>query len=274
MRGENVFADELVRGGPPLVEFGVVAFVADGGDVVEQRVEPDVGDELLVERQLDAPREARFRPRDAEVLQLFGFEEAEGFVGAEVGLDELRMGFDVVDEPLLIFAHAEEVVGLDDSVDFAPALRAVAVDEVFFGEEALAADAVPAFVFCAVDFVAVVEILQHFLNDDFVTLFGGADEIVVGDFETLPQLLEADNGLVALLLRRQSVFIGGLLDLLAVFVGAGQEPGRGAEKAVIAGEHVGQNGGVRVADVRLVVHIIDRCRYVVAFLSHGAFPAG
>ena len=115
------------------------------------------------------------------------------------------MRLDVFDEPLLVFAHPEEIVGFDDRVDRAAAFGAVAVDQILFGEEPFAADAVPALVFGLVDFVAVEELLQDLLDDGLVARLGGADKVVVGDFQALPQLLEADDGLVALLLRGDPV---------------------------------------------------------------------
>ena len=266
MRGQNVFTNELVRRWPPLVELGVIALVADGGDVVQERVEPDVGDEILVERQFNAPGEPRLRARDTEVLQFFGFQKAESFVGAEIRLNKFRMRLDIFDEPVLIFAHAEEIVSFLNGVHFASALRTVAVDEILFSEETFATDAVPALIIRAVDFVAVEQVLKNFLHDHFMAVFGGADKIVVGDFETFPEFLKTDDGLVALLLWGQTVFVGGLLDFLAVFIGAGQEPGRSAKQTVIICQHVGKDRCVRVADVRLVVHIINRRCYVVALV--------
>lgn len=79
-----------------------------------------------------------------------------------------------------------------------------------------------------------------------------ADEIVVCDFQPFPKLLKTDNGLVALLLRGETVFIGSLLDLLPMLIRARQEKGGCSEQAVIAGKHIRQNRCIRVADVRLI----------------------
>ena len=52
---------------------------------------------------------------------------------------------------------------------------------------------------------------------------GGADEIVVGNIEFLPQLLEKGHNAVYVLDRRNPCFLRFLLDFLAMFVAAGQE---------------------------------------------------
>ena len=180
---------------------------------------------------------------------------------------------DVLDEPVLILAHAEEIVALDDGVDLALAVRAeLAVDQVLLREEALAGDAVVALVLGLVDEVAVVEVLHDGLDDFPVAFLGRADEVVVRDAEALPELLEPDHGAVALLDRRHAVFLGGLLDFLAVFVGAGQEPDVVARGAMVAREDVGEDGRVCVPDVGLVVDVVDRGRYVKCAVAHVRVP--
>ncbi len=176
------------------------------------------------------------------------------------------MAFDIVNEPLLIVAHPEKIVGLLNSIDFFPALRAVAVDEILFGEKSFATDAVPAFVLGAVDFVAIKQILQNLLHNCFVARLRRANKIVVRNFQPFPKLLKTDDGLVALFLRADPVFFGRLLNLLPVLVGAGQKKGGRSEQTVIVRQHIRQNRRVRMADMRLIVHIIDRSRYVIVFI--------
>ena len=90
-----------------------------------------------------------------------------------------------------------------------------------------------------------------------MALFGGADVVVVGDAHALPERLELGGDLVGELLRRDAGGGGAALDLLAVLVGAGEEEGVVAEEAVAAGDDVGGDGGVGVADVRARVDVVD-----------------
>ena len=179
------------------------------------------------------------------------------------------MGLDVVDQPLLVFAHAEEVVGLPDRGDFAPAFRALALDQILFRIETLAADAVPAGVFGFVNLVAVVKFLQDLPDHLLVVFVGGADEAVVGDAEPFPQLLEAHDGFIRLLLRGNSPFGRCLFDLLPMFVGAGQEEGIHIQRTVVARQNVGQDRGVGMTDVRLVVDVVNRGGYIEVVGIHG-----
>ncbi len=87
---------------------------------------------------------------------------------------------------------------------------------------------------------------------------GGADVVVVGDAHALPEVCEGLGDLVGELLGRDAGGGGGALDLLAVLVGAGEEEGVVTEQAVTAGEDVGHDGGVGVADVGARVDVVDR----------------
>ncbi len=266
---QDILADQLQRGRPPAAEALLVGPVADGGDIVHQRIEPDIRHESVVERQLDPPGQAAFRARDAEVVERIA-QEPEGLVAPEVGLDEFRIRVDIVHQPVLVLAHAEKVVCFRDAVHRATAARlgALAVDQVLLREEPLAGHAVPAIVIRAVDLVAVIQVLQDPLHRLDMSRFGGADKVVVCDFQVLPEILETHDRLVHMCLRRHAALVGGLLHLLSMLVGTGQEMDRQACQPVVAGQHIGQDRGVGMADMRLVVHIVDRRGHIEFISTH------
>src|SRR5262249_4037600 len=93
---------------------------------------------------------------------------------------------------------------------------------------------------------------------------GGANEVVMGDFETLPQRVIALHHLVGQRDGGHPPGGGGVFDLLPVLVGSGQEVDLLAQDSMKAREDVGHDGGVDVADVGRVVDVIDRGGDVVA----------
>ena len=93
---------------------------------------------------------------------------------------------------------------------------------------------------------------------------GGADEEVVRGVDPLGQLAEPRRVAVDELLRRDPLALGRQRDRLAVLVGAGEEEDVLAALAHVAGEHVGRDRRVRVAEVRLGVDVVDRGGDVVA----------
>jgi hypothetical protein len=65
------------------------------------------------------------------------------------------------------------------------------------------------------------------------------------------------------------------LDLLAVLVGAGEKAHVTAVEPHEAGQHVGRHGRVGVAEMRVVVDVIDRRRQEIAALGgHDLLPDG
>ena len=86
---EDVLGNEVFAGPVLLIVRSVGP--AEGGDVVEERVEPDVGDVVLVERKLDAPGETALGTGNAEILETAGIDEAEKFRAVALGTHEVRM---------------------------------------------------------------------------------------------------------------------------------------------------------------------------------------
>jgi hypothetical protein len=145
--------------------------------------------------------------------------------------------------------------------------------ELALGVERLAPDAVPALVRREVEIVGVLapDPLPQLPHDALVALAGRADEavallavlpVLALHAERAPRLVEARRDLVDQLLRREAALGRGLLDLLAVLVGAGEEAGVVPAHPVEPGDRVAHHGGVRVAEVRDVVDVVDRRRDV------------
>jgi hypothetical protein len=243
----DVFADEL-NGRPTPFEVLDVGAVADRGDVVEQRVEPDVDHVAVIPRNLDAPVEAR--PRDGEVVEAL-LHERDDLVAHALGLDEVGLGLVQVEQFLLEIAHPKEVVLLLEdlhraAVDLAHQLAGkVAIHrfhEVIELLVLLTTHAVVALVFARIDEAVVVELLQEDRDGLLVALIGGADEIIVGDVDRLQQRQPGiGDELVGPLPRSGVVRHSCSQDLLPVLVGAGEQPGVVTGLAVPPGKNVGGN---------------------------------
>ena len=266
VRGQDVLADQVMAGRPVAAGFDF-RHLAVHRHVVDQRVEPDVGDVLVVEGQGHAPGKAFLGARDAQVAQRL-FQESQDFVFARLRPHESWIRIDVFDQPILVLAHFEKVIGLADLPDRAAAFRAVAFLQILFGEEAFAGRAVPALVGVAVDFTAIEEVLQDFLHHTRVPFFRRADEVGIGNIEPRPQFLEADVEFVHVLLGGNATLAGGLLHLLSVLVRAGEEEHFLPFQAMVTRGHIGGDGGVGVADVRHIVDVVNRGGDVKT-LGHG-----
>ena len=127
-----------------------------------------------------------------------------------------------------------------------------------------AARAVEALVDALVDVARVVDALEDLLHLRVVARVGGADEEVVRRVDERRHVLEPLRVLVGELARADAELLRGERDGLPVLVGAGEEEHVLATLAHVPCEHVGGDRRVRVAEVRLAVHVVDRGGYVVA----------
>ena len=103
-----------------------------------------------------------------------------------------------------------------------------------------------------------MEFGEDCLDELLVARLGGADEIVVGQFQFFRERLPIGRQLVAIGLRRFAFRLRGLLDLLAVLIQAGQEENLLPQAAPRPRDHVGDDFFVGVAEMRLAVDVINR----------------
>ena len=260
VRLDDVLSDQVDARLPALLPARLVRIAATG-QVVDQRIEPDITDVVGIERKFDAPGEALLRPGDAEILEPAALAyHREDFVPVPLRLDEARVRFEVSVQPLEVVAHLEEVVGLVARVRCRLVVAAEPVLQVALGQEALAADAVEPLVLAELDLARVPDLLEDAAHGRRVVRVGRADKAVVGDTEFVPGVAPGlgDAGRVGLdrLARCRSRRLG----LLAVLVHAGLEEDRVAGEPVVARHRVGHDRRIGVADVRQAVHVVDRRR--------------
>ena len=218
---DDLLADHVVHGGPPRLEPLLVLAVADGRQVVDQRVVPHVEDVLLVPGHNHPPVDGG--PGDRDVPQAAP-DEAQGLVALGLGNDGGRGRLVPLDEPALEGAQPEEVVLLLEQLDRGAVDRAQpALEQLVLGVVLLAGHAVQAPVGVLDDPAVVVDPAEELLDGALVPGLGGADEVVVGDVEVGPGRGEPGGQLVGPLLRGDPVLLGGPGHLLAVLVGPGEE---------------------------------------------------
>ena len=126
MEPHDLLAHKMNIGRPvPAVQAIVRAFVAQGRDVVGQRVQPYVNGMLLVKVHRHAPFDGC--AADAQVGKPRAEKVVEHFILARRGLDEVRMALNIVDQPILILVKPEEISLLTGLFHGAAAIRAAAV---------------------------------------------------------------------------------------------------------------------------------------------------
>ena len=249
-----------------LVKLAVIAvrLVAECGDIVGERINPDIDDVLVIERNRNAPLDRG--TGNAEILESLLNEVIEHFLLACLRIDKVRILLDELFQPALVFAQLEEVCLLTGVADLSAAVRAFAVHQLRLRPEALAGGAVFSDIFALIDIALIVELLEDALHAARMLRVGGADKLRIGNIEQLADALDLTCNLINVLLRRNAGFLRDFFDLLAVLIGAGQEIYIIALHSAEPGKRVGHDNFIGIADVRLARGIRDGSGQIIRFM--------
>ena len=285
VEANDVLAHNVELRGPAIGQLGTglvgIDAVADSRHIVEQRVEPHVGHVALVKGNLDAPVKAR--AAHGKVVEA-ALDKATHLVHAERGLDKVGVLIIELEQLILesgklkevgLLLHAlERTVAVGAQVLADAAVLLVALLDLRIGEVGLVGHAIPTVVAALIQVAGLLHALPQVLHGMMLARLGGANEVIVGNLELAPKLLEVRSLAVGPLLRRHVVLGRGLGDLLAVLVHTSQELDVIAGGAAIASLNVGNDGGISRAQVRIGVDVVDRRRDKKRRLGliHGVCP--
>src|SRR5688500_9369400 len=176
-----------IRWPPRLKTFGVWS-EADGGCIIDERVEPHIDDAVRIPGQRDTPRLPG--PADRDVVKPT-LNQSELLVATRIGLGKIRGFLEVIEQRLLVLRQSKEIVLLFNPLRLClRVLRAAAVHELFLRLERFASDAVPALVHTFVDVAGVVNPLNHINDSSLVSRLRRPDEIVIRQIQPAPRPLE------------------------------------------------------------------------------------
>ena len=136
------------------------------------------------------------------------------------------------------------------------------------------ADRVPAFVAAKIEITSGRHTLPQRLHQRLVVIIGGADEPVETDVQRLVQSAEGRHHLVNIGFWRLAGGTGSLIDLEAMFVGAGEETHGKAIEALEAGDHIAADRFIGMAHVRTAVGIGDGGGEIETGFRHDAAQCG
>ena len=223
MEAADFLADQVHVGRPELCESrlvrGIVRAIAQRRDVVGQRIEPYIDRRASHRRAQECPTKSCVRLTERSLSPLRTNEITSrrvdsGCMKSGIGLVELQ-------QLALEGRQLEEVVLLADGLGDAPAIGAGRSGRHV--NLRLVRHAVLAGVGALVDESAIAQRGEEVLHAALVPLFRGADEIVVGQPQPVPQPAKLGGDRGGKLLRRAPGQLRGALDLLPVLVGARSE---------------------------------------------------
>ena len=261
---------QMYIGRPEFFEFFRIIHNASSGEVVHQSIEPYVHHMLRVKWHLNAPGEAG--TGYAKVFQA-ALDELNHFISTGFWLDERRVFFDIFQPTVGILGHFEEIGFFTDPLQRTAAIGAHMIFVQFvFWPEGFARYTVPAFVFSFVNISVVIGTLEQHLHHFLMTFFGGTNEVIIGNIQFFPKLLEHANNLIGVFNRGNPCFFGFLFNLLAVFIRTGQEKDIIAVQTLETSHAVRNGCAIGMSDVQFRTGVVNRGGNVVLwFFAHEKF---
>ena len=269
VKADDVLADDVHIRRPVFHPGRVLVREAAGGEIVGQGVHPDIHDMARRVRHRHAPVEGG--ARDGEILQA-GLDEGDHLVAPLPWADELRMGLVMGQQLVLISREAEEIALLLHPLHLRAGggeFPAVPFGQLVLAEIGLVAHRIPAGILVQIDVAIGRHAPPELLDGFLVALLGGADEVIVGAVERPDHGLKFRRHFIDELFGRLALFLGRLDDLLAVFVHPGEEHNVITVQPLEAGQRVGGQGLVGVADVRRAIGIGNGGGDIELALAHG-----
>ena len=251
---------------PVFVEEGIIGAVFNAGQIVQQSIEPYINNMFFVKRNRNTP--VKGGTGNAQILQTL-LNEINHLVAAACRLDKVRMLFDELQPPILVFAHFKEVAFLFHLLYRTMAVGAAVVFiQLTLQPVGFAGYAVQALVVFLIDIALLINFLQCVLNNLMMTLLAGADKVIVGDIQLFPQQLEVSNNCIYILNRGYAFFLSLTLDFQTVLVTAGQKEYIFTLQTVKACQAVSDSCAIGMAYMQIVTRIINWCCNIITRFSH------
>ncbi len=263
MEADDFLAYQMDIGWPELLELLRIIQITNRSQVVGKGIEPYIYNMLVINRHRNTP--VKGGTGDAEILHAL-IDEINHLVAAGYWLDKIRIFLNVLQQAVCVFANLEEICLLRNLLDSTMTIWAAAIFiQLMLSPVAFAWSAVKASVGAFVNITLGVNAAEDFLHNLLVTLFRGADKIIIGDIQQLPQVLESCHDRVYVFNRGNALLLSLLLNLLAVLVAASQEENILPCQTVETGYRVGNGGAVSVADMQLGTRVINWGSDIEAF---------
>ena len=128
------------------------------------------------------------------------------------------MGLDVVNEPILVFAHLEKIVGFLYDLRFHPMVRAFSVNQFPFLVKTFTSKAVYTFVTGKIDITAIMDLCQYGLDNLDVIGIGCPDKLIIVNVQQGQKILKQLADPVGIDLGRCVILFSRLDNFIPVFI--------------------------------------------------------
>ena len=248
-----------------------VCIVSDTGNVVGQRIQPNVSYVLWIEGNRNSP--CKGSSGNTQILESRKKEVVHHLVLSAYRLNKFRMVIDMLNQTICILAHFKEVCFFGSLLYRASAVRALSVHKLRFCPEAFIRYTVPAFVRTFINVALIVELLKDLLNLLLVIFISGTNKFIMRGIHKVPNTLYLVGNLVHVFLRCNAFFFGFFFNFLTVFIGSCLEKYIISFLSAETSDCICQHDFIGISYMRLTGCVGNRGGHVVwSFICHVYSP--
>ena len=269
METDDILTDQMQICRPVFLELLAavsVTVITDTGDVVGQCIQPYINDMFRIKIYRNAPFKGS--TGYAQILQSRKKEVVHHLIFSGNRLDKFRMGVDMLDQTVCIFAHTEEISFFFCRLHFTSAVRTFAVHQLRLGKKRLARCTVHTFIMSLVNISLIVQFFEDLLYLFFVVCIRCTDKFIVRCVHQIPDSLDFCGNFIHKSLRCHTFFFCFQLNLLTVFIGSGLEEHIISLLSLKTGNAVCQHDLVSVSDMRFAGCIGNRSCHIKFLFIH------
>ncbi len=137
----------------------------------------------------------------------------------------------MINQPVLVFAHAEEVIGFLYDLRFGLVIGAFSVNQFPFRIKPFTAKTIETLIFTEIDIPPVIDPVQDIFDGLYMGGVCCTDKVVVGNIHPGPKIPEQFTDTVYILFWRLAGLFSGNNDFVSMLIGSckkkGFRPGKG-----------------------------------------------
>ncbi len=178
--------------------------ISDSRDIVRKRIQPYIYDMFRIKVYRNSP--FKRSPGHTQILQPRKEEVIHHLIFTRHRLDKLRMGIDMFNQPVCIFAHFKEISFFFCRLYFPAAVRTFTIYKLRLRKERLTRSTVHSFIISLINIPLLIQLLKDFLYFLLMVIICRTDEFIIRSVHHIPDILNTARHIIHKFFRRCSCF--------------------------------------------------------------------
>ena len=206
MEPDDIFSDQVQVSRPELIKLVCavsVTIVSNPCDIVGKSIQPYINNMPLIKIYRNSP--LKRSSGHTKVLESRKQEVVHHLIFSGLRLNKFRMGVDILNEPVRIFAQLQEIRLFLRWLYFPSAVRTFSVYKLAFCKKGFTWGTVKSFVVSLVNISLLIKLFKNLLYLSFVVRVRCADKLIVRSIHQIPDPFDLSCHVVHKLFRRHTL---------------------------------------------------------------------